>query len=154
MSSLRINHMELTLPPGTLARDKDNINAFYADVFGFEGIEVPMVKLDCPKYLLRFDKDASQFLFLTEEKDALVSKSFDHIGLVVDSRSIVDEALQKCKRWQAKDPRVEIMDVQDMDAGMLNNHSFYVRYILPLWIELQALEYKPEFEPAKKWRYT
>lgn len=153
MSSLRINHMELTLAPGTLEKEKQNINDFYADVFGFEGIEVPMVQLDCPKYLLKFDKEASQFLFLTEEKEALVSKSFDHIGIVVDNRAVVDEALRKCRVWQQKDARVEIMDVQDMDAAMLNNHSFYVRYILPLWIEIQALEYRPGFEPQKRWRY-
>lgn len=48
---------------------------------------------------------------------------------------------------------MEIMDLQDMDAAMVNNHSFYVRYILPLWIELQALEYRAEFQPQKRWRY-
>ena len=153
MSRIRINHLELTLPPGTLQREKININTFYSDVFGFEGIEVPMVKLDCPKYLLRFDPEASQFLFLTEEEDALQSTSFDHIGLLLEDRSAVDTALEKCREWQQRDARVEIMDVQDMDAGMLNNHSFYVRYILPLWFELQALEYRPGFKPAKQWRY-
>lgn len=154
MSQLRINHLELTLPPGTLAREKANLNGFYKDIFGWEGIEVPMVKLDCPKYLLRFDAESSQFLFLTEEADALKSTSFDHIGLVLESRADVDAAYERCKAWQQRDARVEIMDLQDMDAAMVNNHSFYVRYILPLWIELQALEFKPEFQPKKRWRYA
>lgn len=153
MSRMRINHLELTLHPGTLAREKDNINRFYQDVFGWEGIEVPMVKLDCQKYLLRFDAEASQFLFLTEETDALKSTSFDHIGLILEDRAAVDSAYDKVKAWQQRDARVEVMPLQDMDAGMLNNHSFYVRYILPLWIELQALEYKPAFKPQKQWRY-
>ena len=153
MSSMRINHLELTLPPGTLEREKANINAFYQDIFGWEGIEVPMVKLECPKYLLRFDAEASQFLFLTEEPNALRSTSFDHIGLILENRTVVDTAYEKAKAWQQKDSRVEIMEMQDMDAGMLNNHSFYVRFILPLWIELQALEYKAEFQPRKQWRY-
>jgi hypothetical protein len=65
----------------------------------------------------------------------------------------VDAAYGKAKAWQQKDARVEIMDMQDMDATMVNNHSFYVRYILPLWIELQALEFRPGFEPHKRWRY-
>ncbi|MEZ5510798.1 MAG: hypothetical protein R3F47_13025 [Gammaproteobacteria bacterium] len=86
MSRMRINHLELTLPPGTLEREKANLNAFYQDVFGWEGIEVPMVKLDCPKYLLRFDAESSQFLFLTEEANALKSTSFDHIGLILKPR--------------------------------------------------------------------
>lgn len=153
MSRMRINHLELTLPPGTLEREKANINAFYQDVFGWEGIEVPMVKLDCPKYLLRFDAESSQFLFLTEEANALKSTSFDHIGLILENRAAVDAAYATAQRWQQQDARVEFMEMQDMDAGMLNNHSFYVRYILPLWIELQALEYKPEFAPQKRWRY-
>ena len=154
MSRMRINHLELTLPPGTLAREKDNLNRFYQDVFGWEGIEVPMVQLNCPKYLLRFDAESSQFLFLTEEADALKSTSFDHIGLILEDRAAVDSAYERVKAWQQQDVRVEIMDMQDMDAGMLNNHSFYVRYLLPLWFELQALEYKPEFKPQKQWHYT
>lgn len=153
MSHMRINHLELTLPPGTLEREKANLNAFYRDIFGWDGIEVPMVKLDCPKYLLRFDAESSQFLFLTEEANALQSTSFDHIGLILENRAAVDAAYDKAKAWQQKDARVEIMDMQDMDATMVNNHSFYVRYILPLWIELQALEFRPGFEPHKRWRY-
>lgn len=153
MSRMRINHLELTLTPGTLAQEKANLNGFYQDIFGWEGIEVPMVKLDCAKYLLRFDAESSQFLFLTEEPNALKSSSYDHIGLILEDRTAVDVAYEKARQWQQKDARVEIMEMQDMDAGMLNNHSFYVRYILPLWIELQALEYKPEFQPQKRWRY-
>ncbi|HVL00082.1 MAG TPA: hypothetical protein VM553_09720 [Dongiaceae bacterium] len=150
---IRINHLELTLPPGTLAREKANLNAFYGEVLGWEGIEVPMVQLDCPKYLLRFDAEASQFLFITEEPDALVSTSFDHIGLQLEHRAAVDDAYARCLAWQQRDARVEIKPPQDMDAGMLINHSFYVRYILPLWFELQALEFRPGFAPAKSWRY-
>lgn len=150
---IRINHLELTLPPGTLAREKANLSGFYRDVLGLEGIEVPMVQLDCPKYLLRFDGESSQFLFLTEEPDALVSTSFDHIGLLLDNRAAVAAAHDKCLAWQQRDSRVEIRPPQDMDAGMLINHSFYVRYILPLWFELQALEYRPGFAPAKTWTY-
>ena len=153
MATMRINHLELTLPPGTLAQEKHNLNGFYQDIFGWEGIEVPMVKLSCPKYLLRFDAESSQFLFLTEETNALHSTSFDHIGLILESRAAVDAAYERARAWQQKDARVEIMEMQDMDATMVNNHSFYVRYILPLWIELQALEFRPGFAPTKRWRY-
>lgn len=153
MPQLRLNHLELTLPPGTLERERTNLNAFYNDLFGWEGIEVPMVPLQCPKYLLRFDAESSQFLFLTEEENALVSRSFDHIGLLLENRVQVDAALHKCRDWQQRDNRVEITDLQDMDAGMVNNHSFYVRYILPLWFEVQALEYRAGFAPKRGWRF-
>ena len=130
--TLRFNHMELTLPMGTLQQEKDNLNAFYGEVFGFEGIEVPMVPFDCPKYLLRTDPESSQFIFLVEHEDALVSKSYDHLGFLLDTRSDVDVTLEKCRQWQQKDSRVEILDYEDMDAHMVVTHTYYVRYILPI----------------------
>ena len=42
MPALRFNHMELTLPAGALARDRDAIIAFYGEVFGFDAIDVPL----------------------------------------------------------------------------------------------------------------
>ena len=42
MPALRFNHMELTLPPGALERDRDAIVTFYSEVFGFNAIEVPL----------------------------------------------------------------------------------------------------------------
>lgn len=150
---LRFNHMELSLPQGTFEKDKDNIINFYKDVLGFEGMEVPMVDFDCPKYLLSSDSDASQFLFLVEDKDALVSKTFDHLGFLLDTREEVDVALAKVKEWQKKDPRVEIIEYDDMDAHVVITHAFYFRYILPIWFDVQALEFKPGCEPKNEWTF-
>ena len=151
---LRFNHMELTLPLGTFAKDKQNLVEFYGDVFGFEGVEVPMVDLDCPKFLLRSDDEASQFFFLVEDKDALQSKSFDHLGFLLDTRAEVDEALRRCKDWAKRDSRIEILEYEDSDVGPLVTHAFYVRYILPIYFDVQALEYKTESVPPKTWQYA
>lgn len=35
MPAMRFNHMELTLPPNTLTREREAITAFYGEVFGF-----------------------------------------------------------------------------------------------------------------------
>lgn len=145
--------MELTLPPGTLDKEKENLAAFYGDVFGFEGIEVPMVPFDCPKYLLKTDQESSQFFFLVENENALVSKSYDHIGFLLDSRDEVDYTFLKCKDWQRKDNRVEILEYEDMDAKMVITHSYYVRYILPIWIDVQCLEFQPGYEPKRSWKF-
>lgn len=40
---MRFNHMELTLPPGVLAERRQEIAAFYADLFGWEALDVPIV---------------------------------------------------------------------------------------------------------------
>jgi len=60
MPALRFNHMELTLPAGALARDRDAIIAFYGEVFGFDAIDVPL--FDTSGLLLRTDTETSQFL--------------------------------------------------------------------------------------------
>lgn len=151
--ALRFNHMELTLPEGTFEKEKENLAGFYGEVFGFTGMEVPMVKLDCPKYMLSTDPQSTQFLFLVEDKDALSSKSFDHIGFLLDSREQVDVALDRCKEWQKKDPRVEIIEYEDWDLPVVLTHAFYVRYILPIYIDVQFLQFKEGFKPQKGWTY-
>ena len=60
MSALRFNHMELTLPPGALERDRDAIVTFYSEVFGFNAIEVPL--FDAAGLMLATDDEVSQFL--------------------------------------------------------------------------------------------
>jgi hypothetical protein len=93
MPALRFNHMELTMPPGSLARDKDNIVEFYSAVFGFDAIEVPL--FDSTGLLLRTDEDTSQFLLLMEQEEHLQSPGYDHLGFLFDSREEVDEKLQR-----------------------------------------------------------
>ena len=59
MSALRFNHMGLTLPPDSLARDREKIVTFYGEVFGFNAIDVPL--FDSTGLLLSADDEASQY---------------------------------------------------------------------------------------------
>ena len=40
----RFNHMELTVPKGQLARDRAQISEFYREMFGFESLDVEILK--------------------------------------------------------------------------------------------------------------
>jgi hypothetical protein len=37
--------------------------------------------------------------------------------------------------------------------GDLTVHAFYVKYLLPIWFDVQSQEYAPGTGPARKWSY-
>ena len=151
MPALRFNHMELTLPPGSLSRDRDAIVAFYSEVFGFDAIDVPL--FDASGLLLRTDTDTSQFLLLMEQEKHLVSPGYDHLGFLYDTRAEVDEKLALCKRWQKKDDRLRLKEYDDLVIKPTVTHAFYVQYLLPIWFDIQVVEYEQGTQPQKNWVY-
>ena len=151
MPALRFNHMELTLPPGTLARDREAIIAFYGEVFGFDAIDVPL--FDNTGLLLRTDPETSQFLLLMEQEKHLHSPGYDHLGFLYDSRKEVDEKLALCKQWQQKDDRLRLKDYDDLVIPPSTTRAFYVQYLLPIWFDIQVVEYDEGTEPQKNWVY-
>lgn len=151
MPALRFNHMELTLPLGALARDKEQIIAFYADVFGFDALEVPL--FDSTGLLLRTDEETSQFLLLMEQEKHLQSPGYDHLGFLFETREEVDDMLARCKAWQARDERVKIKEYDDLVISPTTTHAFYVHYLLPIWFDVQVIEYEAGTEPQKQWVY-
>lgn len=151
MPALRFNHMELTLPPGTLARDQEQIIAFYQDVFEFDALEVPL--FDSTGLLLRSDEETSQFILLMEQEKHLQSPGYDHLGFLFESREAVDETLARCKAWQAKDERVQIKEYEDLVISPTTTHAFYVHYLLPIWFDVQVIEYEEGTKPRKQWVY-
>ena len=50
--------------------------------------------------------------------------------------------LAKAKAWQARDDRVDIVDKKTDDHGMLAITSIYVRYLLPMMVEIQWWDWK------------
>ena len=147
----RFNHMELTLPKGELAAARGEIARFYGDLFGWEALDVPILKQT--GLLLRTDAETSQFILVTEQRVHMTSPGFDHLGLLCDSRAEVDGLLAKARAWQQRDPRVQLKEYDDLVTGPVTTHAFYVRYLLPIWLDVQVLEYAAGAAPAKQWRY-
>ena len=73
--------------------------------------------------------------------------SGDHFGMSVGTPRELDELLERARKFQERDPRVEIVDKQVEDFQVLKLHSFYVRYRLPLMIEVQCFEWAEGLGP-------
>jgi hypothetical protein len=63
-------------------------------------------------------------------------------ALAAALQAVAAEILARAKAWQARDDRVEIVDKQVDDHGMLAITSIYIRYLLPMMIEIQWWDFK------------
>ena len=149
---MRFNHMELTLPVGALTRDREDIQRFYGEVFGFEALDVPI--LGQTGLLLRTDPETSQFLLVTEQRAHIESPGYDHLGFLYDARAEVDALLEQCRKWQARDARVQIKEYEDLEVGETTVRAFYVRYLLPIWFDVQVIEQPPGSAPHRRWTFA
>jgi len=151
-AALRFNHMELTLPKGALdAAAREDIRRFYGEVLGFDALDVPI--LGQLGLLLRTDEETSQFLLLTEQEKHLASPGYDHLGFLLDTREEVDAVFERVKGFQEKDDRVRIKEYDDLVTGGVTVHAFYLRYLLPLWFDVQCIEHDEGTEPKRRWRF-
>ena len=151
MPAFRFNHMELTLPRGALAERRAAIAGFYTDVFGFEALDVPI--LGQLGLLLRTDPETSQFILVTEQEKHMASPGYDHLGFLYETREEVDGLLATCRQHQAFDSRIEIKEYQDLRIPPTTVHAFYVRYLLPIWFDVQVIEHDRGETPRRRWTY-
>jgi hypothetical protein len=147
----RFNHMELTVPKGALGSHREEIKAFYADLLGWDALDVPLFEQSA--LLLRTDAETSQFILVTEQHKHMSSPGYDHLGVLCDSRAEVDQLLVKAKEWRGRDSRVEIKEYEDLVTGPVTTHAFYVRYLLPIWFDVQVIEYAAGTTPGRRWSY-
>jgi hypothetical protein len=143
--------MELTVPIGELDKLREPIRTFYGDVFDMEAIDVPI--LGQTGLLLRSDPETSQFILITEQKKHLQSPGFDHLGFLLESREDVDGLREKIGKWQEQDSRVEIKDYEDLVIQNVTTRAFYVKYLLPIWFDVQVIEYAEGTAPERAWHF-
>lgn len=151
MATMRFNHMELTFAPGTLtAAFRDEVDGFFVDVLGWKALDTEVVGQSC--HLLQ--PDDGQFLLLAESERPMSSPGLDHLGLLVDTRAEVDALLEECRRFADKDGRLAIREYEDLVTPRLTVHAFYVRYLLPIWFDVQSMEWAPGQGPDRRWTYA
>lgn len=149
---MRLNHMELTFPEGTLTPEfKQQITDFYQELFGWNTLEIDIVEQKA--LLLMLDEDVSQFILLAESPKPMQSPGYDHLGLLFDTREEVDALLEKAKAMQAVNNQIQIKEYEDLKEGGTIVHAFYVRHLLPIWFDVQSIDYENGLEPARKWHY-
>jgi len=134
---MRFNHMELTFAPGTLTDGfRAEVDDFYGSIFGWKGVDTEVVGQLCHILL----PDADQFILLAESDKPMSSPGFDHLGLLQDTRAEVDDLLEACKEYRAQDDRVKIQEYKDLVYPDLVVHAFYVKFLLPIYFDVQSME--------------
>ncbi len=134
---MRFNHMEMTFPIGTLTETfRDDIDAFYGPLFGWSALDTEVAGKSC--HLLTAEPD--QFILLAESDKPMHSPGHDHLGLLQDSREEVDELLAACERYAEKDDRVKIKRYEDLVYPGRIVHTFYVKYLLPVYFDVHSFE--------------
>lgn len=144
--SPRFNHVAMSLPAEMLDEDhRGLITNFYDEVFGWK--ELPTLTQD--KYRLVLScYTYEQFVFLIADDPPMTCARLDHYGISVATEEELDEMLDKAKAYQKRDDRVEIVDKSVDDYEMLAITSIYVRYLLPMMVEVQWWEFKTDDYPA------
>ncbi|HUZ43857.1 MAG TPA: VOC family protein [Acidimicrobiales bacterium] len=135
----RFNHVAMSVPADLLNADgRQAIVAFYSEVFGWQ--ELPTETVDGQKLvLMAYTYD--QFVFLIADDQPMAAPRLDHFGMGVATEAELDAFLAKAKEYQARDPRVDIIDKKTEEHPGLRLTSFYVGYLLPLMIEVQLFEF-------------
>jgi hypothetical protein len=134
---MRFNHMEMTFPVGSLTKTaRDDIDAFYGSLFGWTALDTEVAGQSC--HLLTAEPD--QFILLAESDKPMSSPGFDHLGLLQDSREAVDDLLAGCERYAEKDDRVQIRRNEDLVYPARIVHSFYVKYLLPVYFDVHSFQ--------------
>ena len=129
--------MELTFAPGTLTDAfRDEVDAFYGSVFGWKALDTEVVGQRCHLLL----PDAEQFILLAESEKPMSSPGFDHLGLLQDTRAEVEDLLEACKHYRSQDDRIQIQEYKDLVMPDLVVHAFYVKYLLPIYFDVQSME--------------
>jgi hypothetical protein len=136
----RLNHVAMSLDPDALsAEGRKEITTFYGDVFGW--MEYDMLTQDRQRLVMRVHSD-EQFVFLIAENEPMSCPRLDHFGMSVGTLDEFEELYRRVQEKAAGDREVDVVerDVEEYE-GYLKLHNFYVRYKLPLMVEVQHFEY-------------
>jgi hypothetical protein len=138
--SPRLNHVAMSLPADALAAEgRAAICAFYGDVFGWQ--EYDMLTEDRRRLVLRVHSD-EQFVFLVGDDPPMSCPRLDHFGMSVGTLDEFDNLYSRCQAKAAGDADVDLIErSMENHYDVLKLHSFYVRYKLPMMVEVQHFEY-------------
>ena len=142
----RFNHVAMSVPSELLGEDgRRDLVHFYDEVFGWK--ELPTETVDGKKLVLSA-YTYEQFVFLIAEDPPMSCPRLDHFGMSVETEQELDDMLARAKTFRTRDDRVDIVEREVTDHGMLAITSFYVRYLLPMMVEIQWWDFKKADEPA------
>lgn len=134
------NHVAMSIPAELLSpAGRKELVDFYGTVFGWQ--ELPTETVDNHKLVMSaytFD----QFVFLIADEPHMTAPRLDHFGMGVATIEELDEFYEKAKAFREHDDRVDIIDKKAEVHPGLTLTSFYVRYLLPLMVEVQHFDWQ------------
>jgi hypothetical protein len=137
----RLNHVAMSLPADALgAEGRVAITEFYGDVFDWR--EYDILTIDRERLVLRVHSD-EQFVFLVADDPPMACPRLDHFGMSVGTLDEFDDLYARCQAKAAADPEVDLIErSMENHYDVLHLHSFYVRYKLPMMVEVQHFDYR------------
>lgn len=135
-----LNHLALTVsrPLVSDTPERRNLLEFYERVFGWRAIDVMSVE---GERLVLHLHQLSHFLYLVGGDTPASAPAGDHFGIEVYEPETLAAIVDRAKAFKAeRDPAVEIIDTAVEEYGTIRIHNAYVRYLLPLMVEVQYYE--------------
>ena len=137
----RINHVALSVPADLLGEEgRTDLASFFGEVFGWA--ELDMMTIDRQRLIFSVNS-YDQFVFLLAEDSPMACPPGlpgDHFGVQVDRLGELQTVQARAEAFHAGDDRLEIVPHAVEDHTVLKLHSIYVRYLLPMSIEVQYFE--------------
>jgi hypothetical protein len=108
--------------------------AFYESVFGWtenEAFAIPGERV-----FIRAPVDG-QYVTVRASAAPMTTSGYEHLGMWVESAAEVKTLHDRAREYAERDSAVELTELKVQYGGRL--HTFRVRYVLPLAIEVQCL---------------
>ncbi len=136
----RLNHVAMSVPAELLhGSDRAELLGFYSDCFGWEeladqGEEGKIAVMTVGHW--------DQFVFLHAHDAPMTTVRLDHFGVSVRSKSDFDACWERVRARADQDDRVDVIEPDSDDFEVLDLHAFYVRFRLPLMVEVQFWDFR------------
>ena len=151
MPHARFNHIALTVPDGSLSTNREPIENFYGGILGAQVFEYGD---SSQALIISFDEGfPSQSIVLNEGKHPMVARGEDHLGLEYSEFSEVDEIIRSCWEFKESDDRIQIGEIIDQNDDGYKYRACYVKYLLPLQLDIQSIQWSHGRRP-KRWVYV
>jgi len=146
VSHPQFNHVAMSVPSSLLEDDgRAELLRFHEEVFGWT--EMPTMTKPGERLVLQawaWD----QFVFLIAEDEPMRCPRLDHFGLSVATREEFDTFLARAQAFAERDDRVDLIGHEAEEFGdYLTLHSFYVRFLLPMMVEVQFYDWAEGLAP-------
>lgn len=141
----RFNHIALTVAADALDADgRRALLDFYTEVFGWT--EMPGMSRDRELLVLRCHSN-EQFVYIHAAADPMRCGATEHFGMSVATPSDLDAIYERARKFRERDTDVDLTERGMDDYTAVKVHHFYVRYRLPVSIEVQCFEWAEGLGP-------